>query len=133
MESTSNETKDLSEEFKLICFSRFLSTTYDLSKELQNKLFQHGFRTKNDLLLFPKEELFQKLNLNETEIVELKQNVYSSFEEENFSTAWNCDSKTQFISSGCKGFDAVFGGQGLPTGKLIQISGEAGVGKSQIW
>ncbi|KAJ6219738.1 hypothetical protein RDWZM_005550 [Blomia tropicalis] len=40
--------------------------------------------------------------------------------------------QSDYIRIGCKGLDFAFGFNGLPTGKLVQITGEAGTGKSQI-
>lgn len=118
--------------FSNTCASpRFLDTSFDLEPNLSTKLNENAFRLKSDLLGIENNDL-QTLGFSHPEIDEINVGIkppnsitfkpINSFEAE------------EFISSDCDNLDDVLSeGKGLATGRLTQIFGEAGCGKSQIW
>lgn len=115
-----------------LCFPHLLQFTFGLNKNIQEKLFKSGINLTSEIELFSNKELIEKCDLTQCEVDELICQIKSPpiFSGINLAQ-WQ--ENESYISSGCAGLDQAFGGKGLPTGRLLQISGEAGAGKSQIW
>ncbi|OTF83901.1 hypothetical protein BLA29_000469 [Euroglyphus maynei] len=116
--------------------TRFLSDYPNLSASLKLKLKRHGFLRANQLRFYPDIRVLeskqfgflpQEVNEIETNILNVNRKCTSLI------TTATLDIHTEYIRSGSIGFDRAFGGKGLPTGRLTQVFGEAGAGKSQIW
>lgn len=127
---------DLSQDLKTALQQnslRFISSSYTLSKQLAQKLTKHKLELKTQLLLYSDDELAQKFDFTPEEIAEINQKIKFPKRDFDFFTLANLDDGIEYISIKSKGFNRAFGGDGLSTRRLTQITGEAGVGKSQIW
>lgn len=111
--------------------SHLIDVTYNLDQKLVAKLNKKGLSCKSDLIQLTDVELASRFELTGDEIKTLnrviKQPIAPSFRHiSKFAP-------NEIISSGCEALDKAFGTKGLFTGRLTQIYGEAGCGKSQIW
>lgn len=122
---------------KLSNVTRFLSDFPNLSPSLKIKFEQNGFILTNQLRFYTNIRIlehrqfgFLSEEVDEIETKILGINCTSCLRPMTPSTL---DIQTEYIRSGSNGFDQAFGGKGLSTGRLTQVFGEAGAGKSQIW
>ncbi len=114
------------------CFTRLLST-YNIKREIINKLSSNGFTLKSEIEALNDSELQSICRLSDEEIDEINEIIRNSHKTrvqlmpvfDMFST------QIESISSGCDSMDNALNG-GLEVSQLTQISGEAGVGKTQI-
>ena len=113
-------------------FPQLLNIAFSLSRGLLEKLCQCNFRFKHEIDRISNEKLKERFGFTEEHISEINCRIRQQPEYTEFTIMeWQKD--VVHISTGCSGLDFALGGEGLRTGMLTQVSGEAGSGKSQIW
>ncbi|KAF9358132.1 DNA repair protein rad51c [Mortierella sp. AD094] len=104
------------------------SVTLRLSAGLRDKVIRSGYVTVADLCAIPLEDLASELKINEEQARELAHHLHPAS-----SQALEQEKKWTPITTSCAALDRLFGGgQGIPPGKITEVCGLSGSGKTQL-
>ncbi|KAG0248987.1 hypothetical protein BG011_009681 [Mortierella polycephala] len=110
--------------------------TLRLSASLRDKVLRSGYRTVADLSSVPILELSSELALSPEQSRELQQQLHpESLELVTFlaNQTWEQEKKWMHITTSSAALDKLFAaGQGIPPGKITEICGLSGTGKTQL-
>ncbi|GJJ79191.1 RAD51-like protein 2 [Entomortierella parvispora] len=112
------------------------AVTLRLSAILRDKVLRSGYTTVADLCSVPLPDLVAELSLSVAQTEELKRQLYPSPEPLKSFTAnenWEKEKSWASITTSSKALDSLFGGsQGIIPGKITEICGLPGMGKTQL-
>ncbi|KAF9203268.1 DNA repair protein rad51c [Haplosporangium sp. Z 27] len=112
------------------------SVTLQLSAGLRDKIVRSGYLTVEDLRAIPQEDLATELKISEAYARELSHQLYpTSNTWTSFSAVKTLEKEKKLtpITTSSAALDRLFGGgQGIPPGKITEICGLPGSGKTQL-
>ncbi|KAF8934453.1 DNA repair protein rad51c [Dissophora ornata] len=103
------------------------AVTLRLSASLREKVLRSGYGTVEELRAAPIGDLASELKLSTDQIRELQHQLHPSYQTLEHEKKWSP------ITTSSTAIDALFrGGQGIPPGKITEICGLSGSGKTQL-
>ncbi|KAI8915265.1 RAD51-like protein c-like protein [Powellomyces hirtus] len=108
-------------------------STLNLDQALRTRLHNAGYRTTADLKDVAADSLAQQLKVSIDQAMSvLKQLKRDPLVSVSALTALTRERQRSFVTTSCKAFDEMLGGSGVPAGRVTEICGAPGMGKTQI-
>ncbi|KAF9149699.1 DNA repair protein rad51c [Linnemannia schmuckeri] len=112
------------------------AVTLRLTAQLRDKIIRSGYTTAEDLSAIPTADLAKELKLTTEQAQELLDQLHPKGPRVKSFTAdqtWEQEKKLAHITTSSSAIDSLFGGlHGIPPGKITEICGLPGSGKTQL-
>src|SRR6218665_2965096 len=113
-------------------FARILKLDYRFGPEIEEKLERSRIQTSVDLRNITDENLMKMYAFTAPEIQQIRKVLLDRKLKITRQNFFDPSLEEKFITTGCQMFDEILGGKGVGVGRITQLSGTAGAGKTQF-